>query len=85
MQAYQVLNTGLQDRSFTCTLFAPTKDLDELNTTDKFVAWFDVHFRDALEQIGRDRLIASFERNPRNSLICVKVSVFNCRPRSPDV
>ncbi|KAF8758419.1 Kynurenine 3-monooxygenase [Rhizoctonia solani] len=61
-----------KDRSFTCTLFAPTKDLDTLDTTDKFVAWFEVHFRDALAHIGRDRLVASFERNPRNSLICVK-------------
>ncbi|CAE6503360.1 unnamed protein product [Rhizoctonia solani] len=70
------------DRSFTCTLFAPTKDLDQLDTTDKFVAWFDVHFRDALEHIGRDRLVASFERNPRNSLICVKANPYHYKDRA---
>ncbi|CAE6504132.1 unnamed protein product [Rhizoctonia solani] len=70
-----------KDRSFTCTLFAPTKDLDQLDTTDKFVAWFEVHFRDALEHIGRDRLIASFERNPRNSLICVKANPYHYKDR----
>ncbi|CAE7221146.1 unnamed protein product [Rhizoctonia solani] len=71
-----------KDRSFTCTLFAPTKDLDQLDTTDKFVAWFDVHFRDALEHIGRDRLVASFERNPRNSLICVKANPYHYKDRA---
>ncbi|CAE6534134.1 unnamed protein product [Rhizoctonia solani] len=71
-----------KDRSFTCTLFAPTKDLDQLDTTDKFVAWFEVHFRDALDHIGRDRLVASFERNPRNSLICVKANPYHYKDRA---
>ncbi|CEL52437.1 kynurenine 3-monooxygenase [Rhizoctonia solani AG-1 IB] len=71
-----------KDRSFTCTLFAPTKDLDELDTTDKFIVWFQVHFRDALDHIGRDRLVASFERNPRNSLICVKANPYHYKDRA---
>ncbi|KEP50776.1 kynurenine 3-monooxygenase [Rhizoctonia solani 123E] len=71
-----------KDRSFTCTLFAPTKDLDQLDTTDKFVAWFQVHFRDALDHIGCDRLVASFERNPRNSLICVKANPYHYKDRA---
>ncbi|KAG8733837.1 kynurenine 3-monooxygenase, mitochondrial precursor [Ceratobasidium sp. 423] len=71
-----------KDRSFTCTLFAPTKDLDQLDTTDKFVAWFEIHFRDALGHIGRDRLVASFERNPRNSLICVKANPYHYKDRA---
>lgn len=72
-QTTEKLKPYLQDKSFTCTLFAPTKDLDGLDTTEKFLSWFEVHFSDAVGHIGRDRLAASFERNPRNSLICVKV------------
>ncbi|QRV86106.1 kynurenine 3-monooxygenase [Ceratobasidium sp. AG-Ba] len=71
-----------KDKSFTCTLFAPTKDLDELDTTEKFMTWFETHFSDAVDHIGRGRLAMSFERNPRSSLICVKASPYHYKDRA---
>ncbi|KAG9103241.1 kynurenine 3-monooxygenase, mitochondrial precursor [Ceratobasidium sp. 370] len=71
-----------KNKSFTCTLFAPTKELDELDTTEKFVTWFETHFCDAVDHIGRSRLAASFERNPRNSLICVKTNPYHYKDRA---
>ncbi|KAF8610136.1 FAD/NAD-binding domain-containing protein [Ceratobasidium sp. AG-I] len=71
-----------KDRSFTCTLFAPTENLDELDTTEKFLAWFEINFPDAVGHIGRDRLATSFETNPRNSLICVKANPYHYKDRA---
>ncbi|KAG8686946.1 kynurenine 3-monooxygenase, mitochondrial precursor [Ceratobasidium sp. 394] len=71
-----------KNKSFTCTLFAPTKELDELDTTEKFVAWFETHFCDAVDHIGRSRLAESFEQNPRNSLICVKTNPYHYKDRA---
>ncbi|KAG9125990.1 kynurenine 3-monooxygenase, mitochondrial precursor [Ceratobasidium sp. 392] len=71
-----------KNKSFTCTLFAPTKDLDELDTAEKFVTWFETHFCDAVNVIGRSRLATSFERNPRNSLICVKANPYHYKDRA---
>lgn len=69
-----------QDKSFTCTLFAPTKELDPLVDSGAFVAWFRKNFPDALELIGEDNLASDWARNPRSSLICTKVYT-NCLKR----
>jgi kynurenine 3-monooxygenase len=64
-----------QDKSFTCTLFAPTETFDELAgaSRDRRHEWFKAQFSDALDLIGADLLLGDLERNPRASLISIKV------------
>jgi kynurenine 3-monooxygenase len=62
-----------QDRSFTCTLFAPIAELDRLVDRETFLGWFKKYFPDALELIGEDNLANDWARNPRSPLICTKV------------
>jgi kynurenine 3-monooxygenase len=66
-------DTRSQDKSFTCTLFAPTLDLDRLCSADTILAWFKTYFPDALHMIGEKTLVGDFTRNPRSPLICTKV------------
>ncbi|KAG6878696.1 hypothetical protein C0993_011511 [Termitomyces sp. T159_Od127] len=64
-----------KDKTFTCTLFAPTSDFDRLDTPEVILAWFELHFPDALSMIGEKNLVEDFRRNPRSPLICTKDSV----------
>jgi kynurenine 3-monooxygenase len=65
----------IQDKSFTCTLFAPTTEFETLSNKDQILSWFRIQFPDALELIGTEELLNSFQQNPRNPLISVKVSL----------
>lgn len=70
---------SLQDKTFTCTLFAPSTDLDRLCSADTILSWFKTYFPDALLMIGEKALVNDFTRNPRSPLICTKViSPVNC-------
>ena len=62
-----------QDKTFTCTLFAPTAEFDKLTSPENIVKWFGTNFPDALPLIGENALLRDFERNPRSPLISVKV------------
>jgi kynurenine 3-monooxygenase len=75
-----------KDKSFTCTLFAPTQEFAKLaepdvqnggtkSTAKRFVAWFKQNFSDALELIGEDALVDDWEKNPRSALVSVKVRI----------
>lgn len=64
---------GGQDKTFTCTLFAPTAELDRLSSPDSILAWFKFYFSDAVHKIGEQMLLADFLKNPRSPLICTKV------------
>jgi hypothetical protein len=68
-----LLTPFAQDRSFTCTLFAPTAELDRLNSSDKILSWFKLNFPDATHAIGEKTLLKDFLQNPRSPLICTKV------------
>ncbi|KAF8498334.1 FAD/NAD-P-binding domain-containing protein [Gautieria morchelliformis] len=70
-----------KDRTFTCTLFAPTSEFDQLTTRSAVSAWFKAHFPDAVELIGEGTLVEDFRRNPRNSLISLKVKPYHYRDR----
>ncbi|KAI0705824.1 FAD/NAD-P-binding domain-containing protein [Cytidiella melzeri] len=65
-----------KDRTFTCTLFAPTSEFEQLDTAEKTLRWFKTYFPDALPLIGEDNLLRDFDNNPRSSLITVKVRTF---------
>nr|GAT47228.1 kynurenine 3-monooxygenase [Mycena chlorophos] len=66
-----------QDKSFTCTLFAPAAVLDGLGDRVIFLSWFKTHFRDAFELIGEDSLVAAWTQNPRSPLICTKSNPYH--------
>lgn len=65
---------AIQDKSFTCTLFAPTETFEELAsaTREGRRIWFQMQFSDALDLIGADVLLDDLERNPRSALISIK-------------
>jgi hypothetical protein len=66
-------STYAQDKTFTCTLFAPTSEFERLSSREAISRWFSRHFPDALSLIGEERLIEDFERNPRGALVSIKV------------
>ncbi|KAJ7172573.1 hypothetical protein C8R46DRAFT_1161974 [Mycena filopes] len=59
-----------KDKSFTCTLFAPT------------CPWFKKYFPDALELIGPDNLAKDWAQNPRSPLICTKSNPYHYLDRA---
>lgn len=81
-QSFMLIALPNQDKSFTCTLFAPYHGVfDQLQVPksqaekDHIVEFFKTHFPDALSLIGQDDLIRCFIDNPRGSLLTIK-----CKP-----
>lgn len=68
-----ILTLYSQDKSFTCTLFAPVSVLDCIRTPEAALSWFRQYFPDAISAIGEKTLVEDFLRNPRSPLICTKV------------
>lgn len=70
-----------KDKTFTCTLFAPTASFDELaaSTREEQVAWFKTYFPDALKLIGEDAVLNDLARNPRSPLISIKARPYHYR------
>lgn len=62
-----------KDKTFTCTLFAPTSELERLTSRAAASTWFKTHFIDAVNLIGEEILLNDFQRNPRSSLVSLKV------------
>jgi hypothetical protein len=71
--SYTVTFCFMKDKSFTCTLFAPTVEFDSLTTREAFSKWFNQYFPDAFRLIGEMSLMDDFEQNPRSALISIKV------------
>lgn len=65
---------GLQDGSFTLTLFAPFADLDTLDSREKARAWLMEHFASAMELAGEEQMLNDFMDNPRGNLVETHVS-----------
>ncbi|KAF9005566.1 hypothetical protein BDQ17DRAFT_1353375 [Cyathus striatus] len=70
-----------KDKSFTCTLFAPSAELDGLNTPDSILSWFRCYFPDAVHAIGEKNLVTDFMRNPRGPLIHIKCNPYHYKDR----
>ncbi|KAI9313553.1 hypothetical protein BX666DRAFT_1977708 [Dichotomocladium elegans] len=62
------------NRTFTCTLFMPFAMFEQIDTEDKLMDFFKLHFADAIPLIGEDRLKSDYFANPRGSLISIKTS-----------
>ncbi|KIM49214.1 hypothetical protein M413DRAFT_21477 [Hebeloma cylindrosporum] len=71
-----------KDKTFTCTLFAPTAELDRLRSADCILAWFKLYFPDALRAIGDKSLVKDFMTNPRSPLICTKSNPYHYKDRA---
>lgn len=71
-----------KDKSFTCTLFAPTTEFETLSNKDQILPWFRRQFPDALELIGTEGLLNSFQQNPRNPLITIKAKPYHYKGRA---
>ncbi|KAF5380908.1 hypothetical protein D9615_003881 [Tricholomella constricta] len=70
-----------KDKTFTCTLFAPSLDLDRLSSADAILDWFRTYFPDALLMIGEKTLVHDFTHNPRSPLICTKSKPYHYKDR----
>lgn len=66
-----------QDKSFTCTLFAPTADFTRITNPAMFVGWMEEHFPDVIPLIGERELADMWNNNPRGSLITVKATPYH--------
>ncbi|KAH9079465.1 FAD/NAD-P-binding domain-containing protein [Lactarius deliciosus] len=71
-----------KDKSFTCTLFAPTTEFEKLSHDDQILAWFKRHFSDAFEFIGAEALLNSFNQNPRSPLVSIKARPYHYKDRA---
>ncbi|KDR81522.1 hypothetical protein GALMADRAFT_239524 [Galerina marginata CBS 339.88] len=71
-----------KDKTFTCTLFAPSAELDRLSSPDSILSWFKLYFPDAARAIGEKLLVEDFLRNPRSPLICTKANPYHYRDRA---
>ncbi|KAF9069902.1 hypothetical protein BDP27DRAFT_1402367 [Rhodocollybia butyracea] len=81
-RSYMLIALPNKDLTFTCTLFAPSEELDRLNTIDVFLPWFKSNFPDALEAIGEKNVMSDFTHNPRSSLICTKSNPYHYKDRA---
>ncbi|KAF6765118.1 hypothetical protein DFP72DRAFT_332811 [Ephemerocybe angulata] len=70
-----------RDKTFTCTLFAPSAELDRLKTPDSVLTWFKFHFPDAVQAIGEKLLVEDVLTNPRSPLICTKSKPYHYKDR----
>lgn len=62
-----------QDKSWTVTLFMPFSNFAALLTIDDLLAFFTENFPDAIELIGKKRLIDDFFKAKPQYLVSVKV------------
>jgi kynurenine 3-monooxygenase len=62
------------DKSFTVTLFMPWAKFDSIKTPQDLTNFFESTFPDALNLIGKDTLVKDYFKNPKGSLISIKVN-----------
>lgn len=66
-----------QDKSWTVTLFLPFATFDYLDCQEKLLQFFDENFKDAIQLIGKERLISDFFNSKPSPLISIKVFYSN--------
>ncbi|KAJ3726124.1 FAD/NAD-P-binding domain-containing protein [Lentinula raphanica] len=81
-KSYMLIALPNKDFTFTCTLFAPSEELDRLDNQDVFSNWFKSNFPDALQAIGEKNLTNDFTHNPRSPLICTKSNPYHYKDRA---
>ncbi|XP_071549327.1 kynurenine 3-monooxygenase isoform X1 [Panulirus ornatus] len=66
-----------QDRTWTVSLFMPFEIYDEINTPELLLEFFKANYPDAIDMIGRERLIRDFFANKPFAMITVKCSPYH--------
>lgn len=88
-QSFMLIALPNQDKSFTCTLFAPYHGVfDQLEVPKNeeeekhIIDFFNTHFPDALSLIGHKDLIRCFVENPRGSLLTIKCKPYHYKDKA---
>lgn len=63
-----------QDKSFTCTLFMPNEMFLQIKTPNQVLEFFEKYFIDALDLIGREKLIETYFSTKPFPLMTIKCS-----------
>lgn len=66
-----------QDKTWTVTLFMPFRNFKEIQTYDILLQFFGEHFPDAIDLIGKKRLLNDFFKATPQHLVSVKVNTIN--------
>ncbi|XP_062972010.1 kynurenine 3-monooxygenase isoform X2 [Elgaria multicarinata webbii] len=65
------------DKSFTCTLFMPFEDFEELKTGDQVLDFFKMYFPDSIPLIGKQELMQDYFLLPAQAMVSVKCSSYH--------
>ncbi|XP_042221754.1 kynurenine 3-monooxygenase-like isoform X2 [Homarus americanus] len=74
---YMMIALPNQDKSWTVTLFMPFEIFDELTTPEILLDFFKENYPDAVDLIGRDKLVRDFFANKALPMISVKCSPYH--------
>ena len=66
-----------QDKSFTVTLFMPTKEFDSITDRESLLAFFRQYFPDAIGFIGQERLVKDYFATKPAALVSVKCNPYH--------
>ncbi|KAI1291083.1 Kynurenine 3-monooxygenase [Halotydeus destructor] len=76
-ESFMMIALPNQDGSYTVTLFMPFAWFESISTEDKLIDFFNQHFPDAIDLIGKDKLIEDYFNTKPGSLMSVKCSPLN--------
>ncbi|KAG0262625.1 kynurenine 3-monooxygenase, mitochondrial precursor [Actinomortierella ambigua] len=69
------------DKTFTVTLFMPFENFESIHNKDDLLAFFRLHFADAIPLMGEEALARDYFRNPKGSLIRIKANPYHYKDR----
>ncbi|KAJ2706601.1 kynurenine 3-monooxygenase, mitochondrial precursor [Coemansia sp. IMI 203386] len=69
------------DKTFTCTLFMPWAQFDQIESSGGIEAFFSAYFPDALKLMGRETVRAEYASNPKGSLMYIKCTPYTYKGR----
>ncbi|KAJ1725277.1 kynurenine 3-monooxygenase, mitochondrial precursor [Coemansia erecta] len=70
------------DKTFTCTLFMPWSQFDQVKSEDQIAAFFQSNFPDALELMGEKSVRSEYAKNPKGSLMYIKCTPYTYKGRA---
>uniref|UniRef100_A0A8C7WGT6 Kynurenine 3-monooxygenase n=1 Tax=Oncorhynchus mykiss TaxID=8022 RepID=A0A8C7WGT6_ONCMY len=65
------------DKTFTCTLFMPFDEFENVTTGDQVIEFFQKYFPDAIPLIGADALKRDYFHLPAQAMVSVKCSPYH--------
>ncbi|KAJ1839801.1 kynurenine 3-monooxygenase, mitochondrial precursor, partial [Coemansia sp. RSA 2703] len=64
------------DKTFTCTLFMPWSQFEQVKSEEEIAKFFRSYFPDALELMGEKSVCSEYARNPKGSLMYIKCTPY---------